>query len=82
MLDDAAPHKTLFNSRNIDFFYYSYFAKIMTRKSKIGNLTNMTELYPFLVSTKWHLLIKGILSGDVTSYENQEFDEQVMQTNT
>ena len=54
----------------------------MTRKLKIGNLTNMTELYPFLVSTKWHLLIKGILSGDVTSHENKEFDEQVMQTNT
>ena len=30
------------------FLNYSYFAKIMTRKPKMGNLTNMTELYPFL----------------------------------
>ena len=40
---------------------YSYFAKIMTRKLKIGNLTNVTELYPFLESKKWYLLFKGIL---------------------
>ena len=30
----------------------SYFAKIMTRKPKIGNLTKVTELYPFLESKK------------------------------
>ena len=36
---------------------FSYFAKIKTRKPKIGNLTNMTELYPFLESKKWHLRI-------------------------
>ena len=33
----------------------------MTRKPKIGNLTNMTELYPFLEPKKWYLLFKGIL---------------------
>ena len=43
----------------------SYFAKIMTRKPKIGNLTNMTELCPFLESKKkilWSLdlLVKTI----------------------
>ena len=42
----------------------------MTRKPK--NLTNMTELYPFLESRKWLLLLKGFC-GDVTSHENQEF---------
>ena len=30
------------------FLNYNYFPKIMTRKPSIGNLTNMTELYPFL----------------------------------
>ena len=40
---------------------YSYFVKIMTREPKISNLTNMTELYPFLVLTKWQLLFKRIL---------------------
>ena len=45
---------------------YSYFAKIMTGKPKIGNLTNRTELYPFLESKKWCLLFEGILwSRDV-----------------
>ena len=34
----------------LNFIKYSYFTKIMTRKPKIGNLTNMTELYPFLES--------------------------------
>ena len=36
-----------------NFFNHSYFAKSMTRKPKIGNLTNVTELYPFLESEKW-----------------------------
>ena len=43
------------------FEYYSYFAKITTRKPKIGKLTNVTELYPFLQSKKWYMLLKGIL---------------------
>ena len=46
----------------LKFLNYSYFTKIMTRKPKIGNLTNITELYPFPQSKKWH---------DVTSHENQ-----------
>ena len=46
----------------LKFLNYSFFAKIMTRKPNIGNLTNMTELYPFLESKKWYLLFKGILS--------------------
>ena len=33
----------------------------MTGKPKIGNLTNITELYPFLESNKWYLLFKEIL---------------------
>ena len=58
----AAPYKTLFIILEIlNFSNYSYFAKIMTRKPKIINLTNMTELYPFLESKKRHLLSKGIL---------------------
>ena len=55
----AAPYKTLSNFINI--LNYSYSAKIMTRKSQIGNLTNVTELYPFLESKKWYLLFEGIL---------------------
>ena len=49
---------------NIEIFelQLQYFTKIMTRKPKIGNLTNITELYPFPQSKKWH---------DVTSHENQ-----------
>ena len=43
----------------------------MTRKPKIGNLTNMTEPYPFLESKKWYLLFRGFC-GDMTSQENQE----------
>ena len=34
----------------LNFLNYSYFAKIMTRKPKIGSLTNMTELLVYLVS--------------------------------
>ena len=33
----------------------------MTGKPKTGNLTNMTELYPFLESKKWFLVFKVIL---------------------
>ena len=40
------PFRKLFNFGK--FFNYSYLAKIMTRKPKIGNLTNVTKLYPFL----------------------------------
>ena len=36
----------------LKFLNYGYFAKIMTRKPKIGNLTNMSKLYPFLESKK------------------------------
>ena len=42
----AAPFKTLLiNLQILKFLNYSYmyFAKIMTKKPKIGNLTNMTE---------------------------------------
>ena len=46
----------------LSFVNYIYFAKSMTRKPNIGNLTNVTELYPFLESKKWYLLFKGILS--------------------
>ena len=45
----------------LKFLNYSFFAKIMTRKPKIGILTNMTELYPLLESKKWYLLFNGIL---------------------
>ena len=46
---------------------WTYFAKIMTRKPKLGIWTNMTELSPFLESKKWYLLFKGILwSRDFT----------------
>ena len=36
----------------LKFLNYSYYAKIMTRKPKIGILTKVTELYPFLESQK------------------------------
>ena len=55
MLDNmmAAPYKTLFIILEIlKFLSCSYSAKIMTRNPEIGNLTNMTELYPFLESKK------------------------------
>ena len=69
----AAPYKTLFIILEIlKFLNYGFFAKIMTRKPKIGNLTNTTELYPFLESKKWQLLCKGILwSRDLFSGKNQ-----------
>ena len=43
----------------------------MTRKPKIDNLTNMTELYAFLESIKWHLLFNVVVElGEMlpTSY--------------
>ena len=45
----------------LKFLNYSYFDKIMTRKQKIGNLTKVTELYPFLESKKLsrELLVKN-----------------------
>ena len=64
----AAPYETLI-LETLNFLNYSYFAKIMTKKPK--NLTKVTELYPFLESRKWLLLLKGFC-GDVTSHENQE----------
>ena len=52
-----APHTKLsFILEILKYFNYSYFAKLMTRKPQIGNLTNMTELYPFLELKKWYLL--------------------------
>ena len=46
----------------LKFLNYSYFAKIMTRKPKISNLTKVTELYPFLESQKVvSAAIQGIL---------------------
>ena len=55
----ASPYKTLLEI--LKFLNYSYFANIRTRKPNISNLTNMTELYPFLESKKWYTLFKGIL---------------------
>ena len=52
----------------LEFLNCRYFAKIMTRKPKIGNWTNVTELYPFLESKKWYLLFEGIFLGDTTSW--------------
>ena len=57
----AAPYKLSLILEILKFLNYSYFAKIMTTKTKIGNLTKVTELYPFLESKKWYLLFKGIL---------------------
>ena len=53
MLDDHdmpchAPYKFSYVLENIETF--SYFTKIMTGKPEIGDLTLMTELYPFLES--------------------------------
>ena len=68
MLDDMPCHPTwpLHTKLSLilyilKYLNYSYFAKIMTRKPNIGNLSNMTKLYPFLESKKWHLLFEGIL---------------------
>ena len=62
MSSNMLPHTKLsFILEILKFLNYSYFIKIMTRKPKIGNLTNMPKLYPFLESKKWHLLFKGIL---------------------
>ena len=44
----AAPYKTLFIIFVLlKFLNYSYFTKIMTRKPKLGDLANMTKIYPF-----------------------------------
>ena len=48
----------------LNFFNYSYFAGIMTRKPKIDDLINMTKLHPFLETKKWYLLLRGFC-GDV-----------------
>ena len=72
----AIHYKTLFNFENIGFFNYSYFAKIMSRKPKIGNMTNMTELYPFLESKSGICYLRGFCS-DVMSHENQEYTQDV-----
>ena len=61
----AASYKTL---EILKFLNCSYFAKIMTRKPKIGNLTNMAKLYdPFLESKKWYLLLRRFC-GHMTSW--------------
>ena len=57
----AAPYILSLILEILKFLNYSYVAKIMTRKPKIGNLTKLTELYPFLESKKWYLLFKEIL---------------------
>lgn len=59
----ASPYKTNFG--NIEIFAATmYFAKIMTRNpGKIGNLTNITELYPFLEAKKWYL--RGFYGHDL-----------------
>ena len=54
MLDDMPMLEIL------KFLNCSYFAKIMTRKPKIGNLTYMTELYPFFGVKK----VASALEGD------------------
>ena len=55
----------------LKFLNDSYFAGIMSRKPKIGNLTKVTELYPFLESkfkgNLWWCLMA------MKSHENQEF---------
>ena len=59
MLDGQRGHtkKSIIILEILKFLNYSYFAKIMTRKPKIGNFTKVTELYdPFLESKKWYLL--------------------------
>ena len=58
----TAPYKTLFNFGNTTVNYsYMYFAKMITRKPKNDNLTNITKLYPLLESKQWHLLLKRTL---------------------
>ena len=53
------------NFGNIEIFELQ-----LTRKPKIGNLTNMTELYLFLESKKWYL--KGLLWSH--DRENHQLD--------
>ena len=58
-----SSHTKLYNFGNIYIFKLQLLCQNYDycTKPKIGNLTNMTELYPFLESNKWHLLFKGIL---------------------
>ena len=51
----VTPYKTVIILEILKFLNYSYFARIMTRKPKNGNLTKVTELYSFLESKKWNL---------------------------
>ena len=48
----------------------SYFAKITTRKQKNGKLINMTQLYLFLESNIWYLLLKGAVAPIVPAANN------------
>ena len=41
--------------------YWNFWITATLPKLWLENLTNMTELYPFLESKKWYLLFKGIL---------------------
>ena len=57
MLDNMARHSTWLPHTKLSlileilkFLNYSYLVKIMTGKPKTCELTNMTELYPFLES--------------------------------
>ena len=70
MINMAATYNTLL----LKFLNYSYFSKIMTRKPKIGNLTKVTELYPFLESKKWYLLFKEILWSRDLLVTHSNFD--------
>ena len=45
----------------------------MTRKPKIGNLTKLTELYPFLESKKWYICYLRGSCGVVTPHGNHEY---------
>ena len=64
MLDEMPCHPTWpphTKFKILRFLNYSYFTKIVTRKPKIGNLTNMTELYPLLESKKCICYLRGFL---------------------
>ena len=60
IIQHGRPKKTLYNFRQIlKFLNYSCFSKIMTRKPKIGNLTNMTK--DFVVTWR-HMKTKNLLA--------------------
>ena len=63
-------------SKILEILKSSYFAKIMTRKPKIGNLTNMTKLCPFWSHKSGICYLRGFC-GDMTSHENQEYLNKV-----